>query len=664
MKLQSIYKLALICLVGLVLSSCGKCEVSGGSKNDGTTTIGTLANGMSVYSSSKYYTASSAGANVSASIGITNGVYGESYTISFESTTQTKVLGLLSVSDSVFPFGTTTPTPCVVIAGSPESSQCPMFIHPNNAAVGTYYLNPIVTNNLTGVVTKLAQIPVMITAGDANQAGMLSIAVNSNPIVTSATGIVTLSNSSGVESTTVNLAATFPGVTIEPTTCVVSSLYPTCSFTITGSTDGSGVLKATATGYAPATTPQMSIRMQWGVLRMKVTNPAGDLAVRLGESAVITVWIESGIGVTNQTINLKAANQNVLPINTSCVIASSAESYNSCSVVVASGQVGTTKITGSNPHYTDVTYDAVIVLLYSYSVDWGTYVTRCAFGADGLVSGDCSHLGSFGGLGVGLTIESFNNNYYMYVSNTSNSIQKCRLTLTGEIDGSCETLTNTPTPFYQTYGITFQTFNGTTYGYVSDATTNVWKCPMTADGSFASGCTALTSVDMTNNSGVIFNQAANGNMYMYVTNYPGAQANYNMQQCQMTSSGDISACSNFPSNISTNVFSYTLSISSFGGNTYIYMPNQGSGLYRAQLDADGAPIGASLEQVFNNGSMIEAYSPSYFYTFNGTLYGYVGVSGPSVRCVTNPATGLFVGACTSVPEINTVSALIFHVFAG
>ena len=68
---------------------------------------------------------------------------------------------------------------------------------------------------------------------------------------------------------------------------------------------------------------------------------------------------------------------------------------------------------------------------------------------------------------------------------------------TGGFSGGCTSLTNTTLPgFTDVVGVTFDTFLGTTYGYVADLSANLWQCPMNVTGGFSGGCTSLTNTTL------------------------------------------------------------------------------------------------------------------------------------------------------------------------
>ena len=656
----------------------GACASNSGSPvNAGTTQIGDLGDGAIVYTSSKYFTASSLGESVSGSIGLTGGVYGESYTITFNPTTQTKTTTATKLlADSTgTPFALTNPAPCVVIAGSIESTSCAMSINPNQAAAGQYYLNPVVTNNATGAESTLAQIPLTINAGNAPQPGMLSIAVNANPIITSAAGVVTLSNSSGVESQTINLVSSFPGAIIEPTTCTVSSAYPTCKFNITGSIDSSGgTITASATGYKPATTPAMPLRMQWGTLSMTVTNTNGEPVVRLGESAVVTVTINGAIGVYNQDINIVSSNTSILT-DASCRITGYSAPYNSCSVTLPSSHVGTTIMTATGVQHAGytATHDASIVLLYAYAASFNKYITKCALNATGGIdSNACINLPtdnpSYFTMAEYITIQTFGVNTYAYVGGGDANVYKCLMSESGSFASTnCTTLTNEPA-FSNVFSITFESFNGTTYAYVNNSGSEFYKCQMSATGDFVGNCTSLTNAAFPNGmSQTIFNSTDSG-VFGYIANYSSDRnSESSMAYCLMSSTGDFTNCNNFnpdPLNPGIGVEAYTIALNTFGnGDSYIYLPAEGHSLFSCQLIA-GVPTNCA--EVKNNGATILGYGAVSFYYFGGIYYAYVPVSNGLLQCPTNPQTGAFTGACTSItnPLLDGPDGLTFHVFGG
>ena len=99
--------------------------------------------------------------------------------------------------------------------------------------------------------------------------------------------------------------------------------------------------------------------------------------------------------------------------------------------------------------------------------------------------------------------------------------------LTGAFSGGCTALTNSPAFNSFTYRITFNTFSGVTYAYVSDQSNTLWQCPMDdTTGQFSDTCTAMT-LTFGNTSGVTFANFS-GITYAYVSDL-----NHNLWQCPM-----------------------------------------------------------------------------------------------------------------------------------
>ena len=82
---------------------------------------------------------------------------------------------------------------------------------------------------------------------------------------------------------------------------------------------------------------------------------------------------------------------------------------------------------------------------------------------------------------------------FAYVADFSNNLWQCPMNTLGQFSGGCTALKNSTTPFNTTTSTSFATFGGVNYAYVNDSTSNLWQCPLNANGGFNGGCFALTN---------------------------------------------------------------------------------------------------------------------------------------------------------------------------
>jgi hypothetical protein len=175
---------------------------------------------------------------------------------------------------------------------------------------------------------------------------------------------------------------------------------------------------------------------------------------------------------------------------------------------------------------------------YAYVADASTKLWQCPMNATGGISGDCTALtntpSAFSYTNY-TTFATFSGVTYAYMADGSQNLWQCPINnATGLFSSGCTALTNTPSAFQSINDITFATFSGVTYAYVSDGSTNLWQCPMSASGGISSGCTALTPTTFYLTATTTF-ITLSGVTYAYVTDDTS-----NVWQCPMNATGGIS----------------------------------------------------------------------------------------------------------------------------
>ncbi len=183
----------------------------------------------------------------------------------------------------------------------------------------------------------------------------------------------------------------------------------------------------------------------------------------------------------------------------------------------------------------NVTFQSFNGITYAYVAAHTNALWQCPINpATGTFSGSCTALTNTTAFQATFSVnfQSVNGNRYAYVSDLSNTLWQCPInTITGTFSGACVALTNSPA-FYQTNNVTFQSFNGSAYAYVSDASDTVWQCPFNAStGTFNGACTALTNVPAFALSGSVTFQSFDNTTYAYV----GDDSN-NLWQCPINTS--------------------------------------------------------------------------------------------------------------------------------
>lgn len=211
-----------------------------------------------------------------------------------------------------------------------------------------------------------------------------------------------------------------------------------------------------------------------------------------------------------------------------------------------------------------VTFHTFAGITYAYVADISSNLWQCPIDpSTGGFSSACIALTNSTGPGflatISVAFKTFAGTTYAYVTDDSSNLWQCPINpITGGFSSSaCAALTNSTAPgFNLTVATTFYTFSGTTYAYVTDTSSNLWQCQMNpATGGFSpSECTALT-----NSTGPGFSQTITatfntfaGTTYAYVTD-----ASSNLWQCQMnpaTGGFSSSACTQLTNSTAPGFF--------------------------------------------------------------------------------------------------------------
>ena len=234
---------------------------------------------------------------------------------------------------------------------------------------------------------------------------------------------------------------------------------------------------------------------------------------------------------------------------------------------------------------------------YAYVNDSTSNLWQCPVNALGQFTTGCTALTNSPNFNTTRTVtfNTFNNTTYAYISDLSSNLWRCPINnSTGRFLGSCTALTNSTTPFITTIATTFATFNGTTYVYVSDSGTNLWQCPMDANGGFSSGCIALANATV-----------------------PGFTSNR------------------------------TASFNTFGGITYAYVGDFSANIWQCPMNATGGFSSGCTALSSNTVPGFNQTRSATFANFGGTTYTYVGDASKTIwQCPINTSTGQFSGSCT------------------
>ena len=236
---------------------------------------------------------------------------------------------------------------------------------------------------------------------------------------------------------------------------------------------------------------------------------------------------------------------------------------------------------------------------YAYVADASTKLWQCPMNATGGISGgECAPLTNTPAFSQtqATTFATFSGTTYAYVGDSSHTLWQCPMSATGGISGDCTALTNTPSAFSYTNYTTFATFSGVTYAYMADGSQNLWQCPINnATGLFSSGCTALTNTPSAFQSiNDITFATFSGVTYAYVSD-----GSTNLWQCPMSASGGISSgCTALTP--TTFYLTATTTFITLSGVTYAYVTDDTSNVWQCPMNATGGISDSSCTLLTND----------------------------------------------------------------
>lgn len=245
----------------------------------------------------------------------------------------------------------------------------------------------------------------------------------------------------------------------------------------------------------------------------------------------------------------------------------------------------------------NITFATFSGTTYAYVTDYSNTVWQCPINASGGISGGaCTALTNPVGPAFNstnsITFATFLGITYGYVSDSSTAVWKCPMSTTGQISGDCIALTNGTFPsFLGSYQITFHVFSGTNYAYVTDTSPRLWQCPMDGTGNFSSSCTLLTNSTPPGFGGISTITFSNflGATYIYVSDF-----SQRLWQCLMDdATGGITACTAMI-NLTPPGFQNTseATLATFSGTTYVYVADDSNTLWQCPVNAAGSISGA------------------------------------------------------------------------
>lgn len=303
-------------------------------------------------------------------------------------------------------------------------------------------------------------------------------------------------------------------------------------------------------------------------------------------------------------------------------------------------------------------YSLVVQEMFAYVYDGTTAVQKCTLSASGsFTSADCTVMTNSTEPGfiqsAYTAFQTFSGTTYAYVSDASSNLWKCSTTATGDFNSNCTALTNTPA-FANISVATLQAFGETTYAYVADSSNTLWQCPMNSTGDFNGDCTALTNTPAFNTTAGITFASFSGTTYAYVANISST-----LWKCPLTATGGFSgvctALTNTPAFNTTSIVAFQ----TFAGTTYGYVTDLSSRLWKCPMDANGSFSGGCTALTntppFTNTNVVSLQS------FSGTTYAYLGDGSTNVwQCPLDADTGNFSSDCIASSGFSvTIGATLY-----
>lgn len=227
---------------------------------------------------------------------------------------------------------------------------------------------------------------------------------------------------------------------------------------------------------------------------------------------------------------------------------------------------------------------------------------------------------------------------YAYIDDYDGNIYKCGVN--GATGALINCVKNNPESgvnieSWVPYNITFNSSNGTLYGYISDYNGSIYQCGVnTSNGNLTNCTTTPSNSPWTNPTGVTFN-VKNGVNYTYISDFTGS-----VYQCNVDNVGGFYDCHTTPS---TSVPSWEpYSVLAFNSNsTYTYVTDYNE-IYKCNLGESGGLFNCAITP----SSGTPPWSPNgvTLDSTNGINYGYVSdESGVLFKCNIESVTGNFSG---------------------
>jgi hypothetical protein len=292
---------------------------------------------------------------------------------------------------------------------------------------------------------------------------------------------------------------------------------------------------------------------------------------------------------------------------------------------------------------------SVALPVYNYVADQ-SHVYLCAGGASGF--GTCSNAVSdtepAGWSPDGIAVNTTNGIKYAYVSSDSDgTIYQCIVdSITYQLSSCANAVSDgdSTASSWDPDSISFGTFGGTTYAYVTDYYGYVDQCAVDSTLGTLNSCSQSSTGGATGswNPNSLTFQAFNGATYAYV----GTQTFAGSVWICPISGGSIGTCSDAVTDTSPFFMPLAIAFNTTAGTTYAYVTDYFYGVYQCNVAADG-----TLNTCTASDANIAEYgwSPDgvTFRSFNGNVEAFVSdIQGYVYECTLDNTTGAFVN-CTS-----------------
>jgi hypothetical protein len=268
-----------------------------------------------------------------------------------------------TISD--LPSVTLTDSNCLL--GLNNHNGCEILIQANNAPVGDYSVATTLSS-ANGVSNDVFnRFTVTVTAKDnitppIIQKGDLSVVLDGTTITSpsSLTGNIVLSNSSGVESFTANIAIEDTSLARVTESCVLSSVHNSCPIVITPilGMSGSTSVIVSATNYAPQRSSIFTISTSQVPGTLVLNSVPSQILV--GGFSSINLTLNNSRGIQNLQVNLTSLNSKVNISPSTCTL-SSGTANSTCRITIEGIEVGSDTIIASAEDYTQATAGITVI---------------------------------------------------------------------------------------------------------------------------------------------------------------------------------------------------------------------------------------------------------------------------------------------------------------